>query len=240
MARLNLAEGAAVATPASGYSTLYVDTSGNWHQLNDAGTDAQLSVAGHTHATAGIDNAAVTNAKLANMAANTIKGRITASTGAPEDLTTANLLTLIKTVDGSGSGLDADLLDGYDASAFAAAVHTHTQLADSGWATLTVENTTKWDATSVVRYRKVGSLVYLRGIAKEKAGVLDADTGNWTFATLPSGYRPAQEHRQVVADPTTSTDGTVKIGTDGSIRVSTPSSSQAQQYYCDGVVFFID
>jgi len=42
------------------------------------------------------------------------------------DATTASaLLTKIKTVDGSGSGLDADLLDGNHASAFATSDHTH-------------------------------------------------------------------------------------------------------------------
>jgi len=35
--------------------------------------------------------------------------------------TTAEILTAIKTVDGTGSGLDADLLDGQHASAFATA-----------------------------------------------------------------------------------------------------------------------
>jgi hypothetical protein len=43
-----------------------------------------------------IANAAVTNAKMANMVQNTIKGRITASTGAPEDLTAANVRTIIE------------------------------------------------------------------------------------------------------------------------------------------------
>lgn len=45
----------------------------------------------------------VTNAKLANMAANTIKGRITASTGVPEDLTAANVRTIINVADGANN-----------------------------------------------------------------------------------------------------------------------------------------
>jgi hypothetical protein len=39
--------------------------------------------------------------------------------GATADQTAAQMLDKIKTVDGSGSGLDADLLDGLHASAFA-------------------------------------------------------------------------------------------------------------------------
>jgi len=39
--------------------------------------------------------------------------------GATADQTAAEILTAIKTVDGTGSGLDADLLDGQDSSAFA-------------------------------------------------------------------------------------------------------------------------
>lgn len=48
-----------------------------------------------------IANSAVTNAKMANMVQNTIKGRITASTGAPEDLTAANVRSIINVEDGA-------------------------------------------------------------------------------------------------------------------------------------------
>ena len=41
--------------------------------------------------------------------------------GATDDQTPAEILTAVKTVDGTGSGLDADLLDGLDATAFATA-----------------------------------------------------------------------------------------------------------------------
>jgi hypothetical protein len=50
-----------------------------------------------------IANDAVTNAKSANMAVNTIKGRITSGTGDPEDLTAANVRTIITAVSGSSS-----------------------------------------------------------------------------------------------------------------------------------------
>lgn len=39
-------------------------------------------------------------------------------TGATADMTAAEILTAIKTVDGSGSGLDADLLDGQSSAYF--------------------------------------------------------------------------------------------------------------------------
>ncbi len=48
-----------------------------------------------------ITNGAVTNAKLANMANNTIKGRVSAEAGVPEDLTAANVRTIINVADGA-------------------------------------------------------------------------------------------------------------------------------------------
>lgn len=43
------------------------------------------------------------------------------------DIAAPSLLEKLKTVDGDGSGLDADLLDGKQAAAFAATKHTHAQ-----------------------------------------------------------------------------------------------------------------
>jgi hypothetical protein len=51
-----------------------------------------------------IANDAVTNAKLANMTASTIKARITASTGDPEDATLTQVLDLV------GSAAQGDIL----------------------------------------------------------------------------------------------------------------------------------
>ena len=47
-------------------------------------------------------------------------------------MASGDILTSLKTVDGSGSGLDADLLDGQQASSFAQASHTHSYLPLSG------------------------------------------------------------------------------------------------------------
>lgn len=48
-------------------------------------------------------------------------------TSATADQSAAEILTAVKTVDGTGSGLDADLLDGNEATAFATSSHTHTE-----------------------------------------------------------------------------------------------------------------
>ena len=81
-------------------------------------TTAKIADANVT--TAKIADANVPNVKLANMADSTLKGRnVGAGAGAPIDLSAFDVVGIIKTSDGAGSGLDADMLDGLQASAFA-------------------------------------------------------------------------------------------------------------------------
>ncbi len=70
-------------------------------EFTGSGGIQRSALTGDVTATAGsnattIANDAVTNAKAANMAANTIKGRITGSTGDPEDLTAANVAAIVQ------------------------------------------------------------------------------------------------------------------------------------------------
>lgn len=105
-------------------------------------TDATPSI------TADVKTGSIANSYLANMTQATIKGRADgAGTGAPVDLTASQLLTIVKTVDGTGSGLDADLLDGNDSTAFATSAHSHaTYVVGPGSST---DNAfARWDTTT--------------------------------------------------------------------------------------------
>lgn len=79
------------------------------------GTLATLSSIADTNITA----ATITNAKLANVATATFKGRTTAGTGSPEDLTVAQAKTLLAITQSDVSGLVAAL------AGKAATSHTH-------------------------------------------------------------------------------------------------------------------
>jgi hypothetical protein len=83
-----------------GANTLTIAASGGGISDGDKG---DITVSG-TGATWTIDNDAASNAKLANMATQTIKGRTAAGTGDPEDLTAAQAAAIVQ-----GDGLTVDL-----------------------------------------------------------------------------------------------------------------------------------
>lgn len=67
-----------------------------------------------------------------------------------DDLTAQEILSLLKSVDGAGSGLDADKLDGKDASAFAVKNHRHdnSTLSNIDWSKVINKNQGKIDWNS--------------------------------------------------------------------------------------------
>lgn len=64
---------------------------------------------------------------------------------------------------------------------------------DSGWLTCMINTSgefTIYDNNSNIRYRKIGKMVEVAGAVKPKTD-LSAGTTNYTFATLPTGFRPS-------------------------------------------------
>lgn len=95
-------------------NSLYSGLVSNATHTGDVTGDTALTIA----------NDAVTNAKAANMAVNTIKGRITTGTGDPEDLSATQVRTIINVADGAtANSSDASLRD--------RATHTGTQTAST-------------------------------------------------------------------------------------------------------------
>lgn len=117
MAQIVLSEGAAAATPSANTVSVYAKTDGKVYSKDDAGTEYDLTSAGVSDGDKGditvtssgtvwtIDNNVVSNAKLADVATATIKGRTTAGTGDPEDLTATQATALLNAMVGdSGAG----------------------------------------------------------------------------------------------------------------------------------------
>lgn len=104
--------------------------------------------------TAGIVDANVTNAKLANMAASTFKGRVTASTGVPEDLTAAQARAIVES-----AAPDTVTITG--STTLTKASHQGKVLyCTTGALNLTVDNSTDFDAyASCEIWNKTGAVV---------------------------------------------------------------------------------
>lgn len=77
------------------WSTVAVVTDGDKGDITIGGAGSTFTIDNNAVTTTKIINDAVTNAKLANVATATIKGRATAGTGDPEDLTGAQVRTIM-------------------------------------------------------------------------------------------------------------------------------------------------
>jgi hypothetical protein len=115
-ASINALADVVVASPSTGQVLKFNGT--NWVNDTDAtggggvsdGDKGDIVVSGGGSAWT-VDSDAITNAKLANVATATIKGRTTAGSGDPEDLTAAQARTLLNVADGAtANSADAVLL----------------------------------------------------------------------------------------------------------------------------------
>lgn len=98
--------GGNVSIPAGDTAVVSCDGAGAGAAVNVYARN-RLTISGDlTVTSAGVASIAtdvVTNAKLANVATSTIKGRVTAATGDPEDLTAAQVRTLLNVADGANA-----------------------------------------------------------------------------------------------------------------------------------------
>jgi len=151
-------------------------------------------------------------------------------TGATADQTASEILTAIKTVDGSGSGLDADLLDGNQASAFATSAQGST--ADSALQNVSEDTTpqlggvldtngnniefgdnvkAKFGASDDLQIYHDGSHSYIKEVG---TGNLRFDADNWYV-------RSADGSEAKIA---AITNGAVSLYYDGTAKLATTST----------------
>lgn len=202
----------------------------NTAKVTNATHTGEVTGSGALTITAG----AVTNAKLANVATATIKGRATAGTGSPEDLTAAQVRTLINVADGAtANSSDATLLD--------RANHTGTQAqstvtnlvsdlaAKAPLASPTFTGTVTLPAGQVVNgvtlSTAAGTSVYLRGDgtyatpAGGGGGALD-DLTDVTITTPTTGQVLKYNGTAWVNDTDATGAGSLSDGDKGDITVS--------------------
>lgn len=117
----------------------------------------------------------------------------TSGAGTGGSMEAAEILTAIKTVDGAGSGLDADTVDGQHASAFAAASHTHSSASITDFASAVVaaiqgasefiDETQLMDGAVALNGQKIQGTL---GPANGGTGLTALGSGVATFLGTPS------------------------------------------------------
>lgn len=141
--------------------------------------------------TAGLVNNAVNNAKLATMAASTIKGRVTASTGDPEDLTAAQARAIVDSATwGAGNVLaygalleNKVLASGNTPTIAAGETYVQfTALAGFGLSTYAAEGLLNW------MFRNQAFTVSANALGLSTATLSDASTGATVTEPVGGSY----------------------------------------------------
>lgn len=217
---IQLQEGAAPATPGSGYHDLYFTTDGKLHILTDGAVDTVVADTAIQLVTANIVDANVVNAKLSSMAEATIKGRAAAAgTGVPVDLTAAQVATIM-----------AAYLPG---------------VTDAAWVDMTL--TSLWATTATIEpdalagytptygvpaYRKVAGVVHLQGALR-----CTSNSASAVFSTLPVGYRPVADMffpRYYSTSSIVVSDSWLVVKTNGEMLLTNVNGNS---YHLDGIAF---
>ena len=190
----------AVGTAGSMYydsalNKLYVSTGAAWVEIKDSissdGDKGEITV-GSSGTTLTIDNDVVTNAKLANMAAATIKGNNTGSAADPLDLTTAQARSMLASGAGVFYGFD------FDTSTSAGAASTRLRLnnATPASATIVYASYTSKDGVDL-KTRLLSGTAGDRFYIQDRANSANyrvyeltaAPTDNTTYASCPVVHR---------------------------------------------------
>jgi hypothetical protein len=186
---------------------------------------------------------------LANTTANAL-GAFAQANIANSRLTAANVLSLLITVDGAGSGLDADLLDGLTSASFANATHTNatfiaTTTADTKYANATHANASFYLKTGGLIS---GSMTATGNVSTSNNVIFVGETGNkliWTDTTsggVPVGGGAGSGTRIVLrskeaANTVDYSIGFQTIGADyGIMWYTVPKSANnfAHKFYANG------